>query len=202
MNDMENMENTNTLIAKIIQQLKKLNPNIQASSASDEEINKIKELFPESPESLFQLLRQCNGTWNYPFFPTALELMSAEQMINGFGTADEAIEDLEDTVDIDEFEEFDDAIKPLFFNPQQLILANCNYDCFWLIDFDPAPNGKMGQIIYQDVESGILKVIASSLDELLMAYSKDLNADLFTFDEVDNSISLKSGKDWEIKAAY
>lgn len=123
------------------------------------------------------------------FFPDSLDLLSCDLLI-------ELKDEEQEYLEVDELDCIDAEVKPIFFNQKNLAFASCNYDGFLLIDFDPAPLGKRGQIIYQDMEQGILKVIAPSFEDLLQTYHDDLDSGKFIYDENYCSIALASGKGW------
>lgn len=192
------MSNGNQIIETVVNKVTTLNPEVEITSASEEEIAKLKKLFPQTPELLLQLLKQCNGTIGASFFPDSLELLTCESIIDiseDDDPANQIVDDAENLVN-EGVVFIDKAIKPIFFNKKHLAFASCNGDSFLLIDFDPAPTGRMGQIVYQDAESCILKVIAPSFEDLLKQYCADLENDLFIYDEDYCSILLASGEDW------
>lgn len=170
------MKSIEQVIETIVSKVTELNSDIKITPANDSEIFSLKEEYSQLPNSLFYLLKQCNGTWLTGFFPNAQDLLSCEQI-------SEFDDDLQMDMDVDDFFIYDQSIKPVLFNLKHIAFASCNEDSFLLIDFDPAPDGKMGQIIYQDAESCILTVVASSFDDFLRMYCKALEDNQEIYDE-------------------
>jgi hypothetical protein len=47
--------------------------------------------------------------------------------------------------------------------------AHVNAELIWYFDFDPPPGGALGQVVYEDVEDGLLVRVAPSFSELAAA---------------------------------
>ena len=61
-------------------------------------------------------------------------------------------------------------VKSAFYLPRRVPILDCNRDETWLLDLDPAPGGEVGQVLYRDVEGGVLEVVAPSFAQFLADY--------------------------------
>lgn len=152
--------------------------------ASNENITQIKNLFPEVPESLLELLNYADGTYyrtygdtiiclyflgsdleEYPYY-----LLSSEQIIKNKSLAQEWYSDYVnrkfDPVDIP----IDDKIIDDSSKMKWLHFADCMNNggtSQLFIDFSPSAKGNVGQIVMFVHDSDRIKVIADSFDEYL-----------------------------------
>ncbi len=149
--------------------------------ASKEDIEKLKELYPDIPNSLLQLLDIVDGTYwreyngkeiafyflgsdidEYPYY-----LLSAEQMrdVESFDWLNDYIDrEYEDFVDIDE-RIIDKSNKMCWLHFSDCMNNGGTSQLF--IDFSPSDKGVKGQIVRFLHDPDEIKVIADSFDEYL-----------------------------------
>ena len=152
--------------------------------ASDENIAKIKELFPEVPESLIELLKYVDGTYyrtygdteiclyflgsdleEYPYY-----LLSSEEMIENKSLAQEWYSDYvnrefdPEEIPVDD-RIIDDAGKMKWLHFSDCMNNGGTSQLF--IDFSPSESGTVGQVVMFVHDSDRLEVIADSFEEYL-----------------------------------
>ena len=152
--------------------------------ASSEQIQKIKELFPEVPDSLVELLQYADGTYHrmygntniclyflgsnleeYPYY-----LLSSEQMIENETLAQSWYGDYVDRdfdpeeIPIDD-RIIDDASKMKWLHFSDCMNNGGTSQLF--LDFSPSESGVSGQVVMFVHDSDRLEVIANSFDEYL-----------------------------------
>ena len=152
--------------------------------ASDENIAKIKELFPEVPESLIELLKYADGTYyrtygdtkiclyflgsdleEYPYY-----LLSSEEMIENKSLAQEWYSDYvnrefdPEEIPVDD-RIIDDAGKMKWLHFSDCMNNGGTSQLF--IDFSPSESGTVGQVVMFVHDSDRLEVIADSFEEYL-----------------------------------
>jgi len=152
--------------------------------ASDENIRKIKELFPKVPESLVELLQYADGTYfrtygntkiclyflgsdleEYPYY-----LLSSEQMIENQTLAQRWYADYvnrefdPEDIPIDD-RIIDDASKMRWLHFSDCMNNGGSSQLF--IDFSPSDSGTIGQVVMFVHDSDRIEVIANSFDEYL-----------------------------------
>lgn len=151
--------------------------------ASHADLSKLRELYPDVPETLLELLRLADGTYwreyqgqeialyflgsdleEYPYY-----LLSAKQMVE---TRDEAREFMDylitreygDDIPVDEAVTCDlDSLCWLHFSD----CMNNGGTSQLFIDFSPSESGKRGQILRYVHDPDQLSVIADSFDQYL-----------------------------------
>ena len=152
--------------------------------ASSEQIQRIKELFPEVPESLLELLQYADGTYyraygntniclyflgsnleEYPYY-----LLSSEQIIENETLAQSWYGDYVDRdfdpeeIPIDD-RIIDDASKMKWLHFSDCMNNGGTSQLF--LDFSPSESGVSGQVVMFVHDSDRLEVIANSFDEYL-----------------------------------
>lgn len=152
--------------------------------ASSEQIQKIKELFPEVPDSLVELLQYADGTYHrmygntniclyflgsnleeYPYY-----LLSSEQIIENETLAQSWYGDYVDRdfdpeeIPIDD-RIIDDASKMKWLHFSDCMNNGGTSQLF--LDFSPSKSGVSGQVVMFVHDSDRLEVIANSFDEYL-----------------------------------
>lgn len=152
--------------------------------ACSENIEKIKELFPDAPESLLELLGFADGTYfrtygnttiRLYFFGSTLEeypyyLLSSEEIIENKSMAQEWYSDYvnrefdPEDVPIDE-RIIDDAGKMKWLHFSDCMNNGGSSQLF--IDFSPSDSGTVGQVVMFVHDSDRIEVIANSFDEYL-----------------------------------
>lgn len=152
--------------------------------ACSENIEKIKELFPDAPESLLELLRYADGTYfrtygnttiSLYFLGSTLEeypyyLLSSEEIIENKSLAQEWYSDYvnrefdPEDIPIDE-RIIDDASKMKWLHFSDCMNNGGSSQLF--IDFSPSDSGAIGQIVMFVHDSDRIEVIANSFDEYL-----------------------------------
>lgn len=152
--------------------------------ASSENITRIKELFPDVPESLLELLEYADGTYfrkygditirlfflgseleEYPYY-----LLSSEEIIENKSLAQEWYSDYVnrefDPADIPVDDRIiDDANKMKWLHFSDCMNNGGSSQLF--IDFSPSESGTSGQIVMFVHDSDKIEVIANSFDEYL-----------------------------------
>ena len=161
------------------------------AGATEENIKKIKEEFPETPDSLIELLKIVDGTYHreyqgekitfyflgsdvmgYPYY-----LLSSNQIFenkkDGYYLFGGYIDGEYEDVEVDEkITDDSEKIKWLHFSD----CMNNGGTSKLFIDFSPSEKGKKGQIVRYLHDPDEIKVIADSFDEYLeklMEYGLD-----------------------------
>lgn len=152
--------------------------------ASGENLTRIKELFPEVPESLLEILQYADGTYHRAygnttirlyFFGSTLEeypyyLLSSEEIIENQSLAKKWYSDYvnrefdPDDIPIDD-RIIDDANKMKWLHFSDCMNNGGSSQLF--IDFSPSECGTIGQIVMFVHDSDRIEVIADSFDEYL-----------------------------------
>lgn len=152
--------------------------------ASSENIARIKELFPDVPESLLELLEYTDGTYfrkygnitirlyflgseleEYPYY-----LLSSEEIVENKSLAQEWYSDYvnrefdPDDIPVDD-RIIDDAGKMKWLHFSDCMNNGGSSQLF--IDFSPSESGTIGQIVMFVHDSDRIEVIANSFDEYL-----------------------------------
>lgn len=153
--------------------------------ASEEDLQKIKELYPDVPASLIELLSYIDGTYfreykdkkiclyllgsaleEYPYY-----LLSSQRIVKNEGLAYDYYSeyvnrefDPDEGVDIDG-KIVDDASKMKWLHFSDCMNNGGTSQLF--IDFSPSPSGKAGQVVMFVHDPDSLEVIADSFDEYL-----------------------------------
>ena len=174
------------------------------SPASTEDLTRLRSAIPNVPQALLDILSLHNGeaeAWD-AVFPNGMQLLASKFIIelhkqNG-EIGDTAEDEAENEAAVRDgiFDAPIGPVKNLFFYPGRIPFAHLNYKVFWYLDLEPATGGNMGQIVYEDQENGILRVIAPSLQSLLDHYLADLAQGKFTVE--DGNIKSQGDKDWPI----
>ena len=152
--------------------------------ASSENLTQIKEIFPEVPESLLELLQYADGTYHRVygnttiqlyFFGSTLEeypyyLLSSEEIIENQSLAQKWYSDYvnrefdPDDIPVDD-RIIDDANKMKWLHFSDCMNNGGSSQLF--IDFSPSACGTIGQIVMFVHDSDRIEVIADSFDEYL-----------------------------------
>ncbi|MDO5156146.1 MAG: SMI1/KNR4 family protein [Eubacteriales bacterium] len=152
--------------------------------ASQENILKLKELYPEIPDSLVEMLKYADGTYfreyrgvnialyflgsdleEYPYY-----LLSSGEMIKNQALAQEWYGDYinrefdPEDIPIDD-KIIDDADKMKWLHFSDCMNNGGSSQLF--IDFSPSEKGKNGQVVMFVHDSDYIEVIADSFDEYL-----------------------------------
>ena len=153
-----------------------------AQGASQEDIDRLLELYPDAPESLFELLRLADGTYyrEYPkgeallyFLGSDMEdypyyLLSAEQMADNqgrFARWGDCLINREDEDEVVDEGVCDDMDKLNFLHFSDCCNNGGTSQLF--IDFSPSAKGKKGQVLRYLHDPDELVIIADSFDEYL-----------------------------------
>lgn len=152
--------------------------------ASKENISKIKEMFPDVPKALLELLEFADGTYFRKYEKTKIRLyflgsdlekypyylLSSEQIINNKSLAQEWYGDYVNR----EFDPEDIPVDDKIINDASKMKWLHFSDCMnnggtsqLFIDFTPSESGKVGQIVMFVHDYDRLEVIADSFDEYL-----------------------------------
>ena len=152
--------------------------------ASSENLTQIKQIFPEVPESLLELLQYADGTYHRVygnttiqlyFFGSTLEeypyyLLSSEEIIENQSLAQKWYSDYvnrefgPDDIPVDD-RIIDDANKMKWLHFSDCMNNGGSSQLF--IDFSPSACGTIGQIVMFVHDSDRIEVIADSFDEYL-----------------------------------
>lgn len=90
------------------------------------------------------------------------------------------------------------AVKPQTYSPHWIPLTSSNGDVIRYIDLDPAPGGRVGQVIEVDTECASFAVIAESLTALLSRHAARLQSGEMKIEHdclIDNE---DPGGDWGV----
>lgn len=152
--------------------------------ASGENLTRIKELFPEVPESLLELLQYADGTYHRAYGNTTIRLyflgstleeypyylLSSEEIIENQSLAQKRYSDYvnrefdPEDIPIDD-RIIDDASKMKWLHFSDCMNNGGSSQLF--IDFSPSAYGTVGQIVMFVHDSDRIEVIADSFDEYL-----------------------------------
>ena len=165
---------------------------------SKEEIEKLRTLYPDIPESLVQLLEMVDGTYwreyngvkvgfyflgsdieEYPYYLLSAEQMSQKKDLPWLN--DYINRKYEDEVEIDE-EITDNAAELCWLHFSDCCNNGGTSKLF--IDFSPSPKGIKGQIVRYLHDPDKITVIADSFDEYLQMLI-DNEYDFITEDTID-----------------
>jgi cell wall assembly regulator SMI1 len=133
------------------------------------------------PESLRSMLGTHDGQESPSIFGRDFDFLSSRQMAEHWGMhvtvlshlpADEPSGDFDPEVMV----QCDRGVKPLIASRKWLPFADSNGDVTLYIDFDPAPGGRVGQVIEVDPEGTVWRVLASSFDIYLSERLRQLEA--------------------------
>lgn len=86
-------------------------------------------------------------------------------------------------------------VKPLVIHPKWIPITDMYSETYRYIDLDPAPTGRVGQIIEFDPDVNSFEVIADSFEELLAQHAQRLMAGHFRFDVESEEIVSKRRQD-------
>lgn len=165
--------------------------------ACEENLRRIKDLYPEVPASLIELLSYVDGTYyrmykeeeiclyflgsrleEYPYY-----LLSSEEMIENENLASDYYSDYVNR----EFDPSDVSIDDKIIDDSSKMRWLHFSDCMnnggtsqLFIDFKPSSTGKVGQVVMFLHDPDCIEVIADSFDEYL---EKMLNTDLSFINE-------------------
>jgi hypothetical protein len=165
-----------------------------ATGASPTQLDALKEVYPDCPDSLLQLLAKVNGThWQkyekgevsvlilgsdiaeYPYY-----LRSVEQILEDHAANDKSIADIYDDFFLENPEMVDKRIDAEVSLGERLCFSHCMNNggtSTLFIDFNPTSKGTKGQVIRFVHDPDEYVVIADSFD----AYLKMLIDDKFAF---------------------
>lgn len=152
--------------------------------ASSENLTQIKEIFPEVPESLLELLQYADGTYHRVYGNTTIRLyflgstleeypyylLSSEEIIENQSLAQKWYSDYvnrefdPDDIPVDD-RIIDDASKMKWLHFSDCMNNGGSSQLF--IDFSPSACGTIGQIVMFVHDSDRIEVIADSFDEYL-----------------------------------
>ena len=152
--------------------------------ASDEDLARLKALFPEAPQSLLELLGYADGTYHRMygdtmislyFLGSALEeypyfLLSSEEMTEDKALAQEWYSDYIDRKFDPTDIPIDDRVIDNSAKMKWLHFADCMNNggtSQLFIDFSPSESGKSGQVVMFVHDPDSIEVIADSFDEYL-----------------------------------
>ncbi|WP_231630181.1 SMI1/KNR4 family protein [Lysinibacillus sp. ZYM-1] len=154
----------------------------KAHGATDAQIESLLEIFPNSPQSLIELLKDVNGTYHcqhgqetisvlvlgsdlgdYPYYLKSVEQILADVQ-NQRETIFERYQDFLEYVDIDK------KINMHVPLNERLCFADCMNNggtSSLYIDFSPNEGGQVGQVVRYVHDPDGFEVIATSFDEYL-----------------------------------
>ncbi len=157
--------------------------------AGPDQIAKLLETVPDVPKDLVALLENLNGeepvSW-ISVLPNGMQLMGVEAILQflAYQTSmpDDFLEDIDELVADNVMDRPEGPVKPVFSYSKRVPFAQLNGDVIWYLDLDPAPGGKVGQVVEEDAECMRLRVIADSLNDLFEKYSQDIRNGVFYAD--------------------
>ena len=159
---------------------------------TNEELNELKNVFPDIPESLIELLKYSNGTkiycfqsdvsdGKYPYYLVNSKVMVEEKDAAQKYYGDYISREFDDV-------EIDEKITDDVNNVKWLLFSNCMNNggtSQLFIDFTPSKSGKVGQIVRYLHDPDSIVVIADSFDEFLDSIIKSNYT--FLDDEIERS---------------
>lgn len=201
------MSDITTTFQKIIDAISRIAPQSAANlnpPASSKELTQLGKAIPNVPLALLDMLSLHNGEGAVgdAVFPNGMQLLASNFMIELHKQNHEIGDNAEDEAENDQavrdgiFDAPVGPVKNLFFYPGRVPFAHFNYKVFWYVDLDPASGGNMGQIVHEDQEDGMLRVIAPSLQSLLDHYLADLTQSKLSAGI--GGITSQDDQDWPI----
>lgn len=138
------------------------------------DIAKVKiETSLELPHSISDLLKMFNGEKNTFIFGEDFTLLSTDRIVQSWQMHVDVLNCLPENANTGIFDSevmahCDMGIKPYIANRKWLPFAESDGSITRYIDFDPAPNGKMGQIIEVYPEATEWRLLAENFEEYLI----------------------------------
>lgn len=167
--------------------------------ATQEQLSEIQERVPLLPADWVEILSLHEGeemiSW-ISMFPNGMQLMTVNHILENIRYAESNEEyDGTDLVLSGQMDRPIGPVKPISLSKKRVPFAHINGELIWYFDFDPAPGGRAGQIIYEDLEGSVLSLVANSLDHLFEQYQNGLkNGDFFA--DGDNGQITSRNKNW------
>ncbi|MBN3727502.1 SMI1/KNR4 family protein [Burkholderia sp. Ac-20379] len=176
-----------------------------AGGAPQSQLDVLRAVYPHAPATLVDLLRRLNGTYHQTYGDTRIGVMvlgsdvgsypyyllSVDQIVEeaaeGFGR--ESIADIYDLAEFAPGELFDPRIDATVPMGRRLCFSHCMNNggsSRLYIDFDPAPDGKPGQVIRYLHDPDSYAVLADDFDR----YLAQLVADGLPFLEDQDELEL------------
>ena len=153
-----------------------------SEGASEEELSTAEaRMRVRLPDDVRESYLLHNGTDNGPFFE-CYSLASLGEIIADWTLAESVLEQVELGLDENARTNPIGPIKDITWNLLWIPIMEANGDHV-MIDLDPAPGGKIGQVIKRSHEVGPLRVLANSFREFLSNYADDLEAERYRYDE-------------------
>ena len=186
-------ETLKRLVAAIApESVENLNP-----PASEALLEELRSRVPLVPSEWLIILGRYNGeemiSWN-SMFPDGMQLMDVEHILEkvAYQESRRFLPEEHEEPPPGHYRVFG-PVKPIPFNKCRVPFAHINAELLWLFDFDPAPGGSLGQIVYEDVEDGTFAVVAPSLADLFHQYRTGLESGAFREGE-DGQIESQTGE--------
>ncbi|QEG26409.1 SMI1 / KNR4 family protein [Gemmata obscuriglobus] len=85
-------------------------------------------------------------------------------------------------------------IKPVHWNSQWLPVTDAGSGNHFCVDLDPAPGGKVGQIIWFDHEVGPVRVVASGFAAWLEQYATALESGRYAYHPTEGVIDTQEAE--------
>jgi len=152
--------------------------------ATNKQIDAIEKVVKRQlPETFREFLQKINGQRNdnFYFLPDQALLLSCEEIIIEYV---EQSEFFEDTIEFYNDYQFDDKIRCTVWSETRVPIAGRD-GYFLFIDFDPAPNGTYGQIIFLIDECGFV-VLSPNFDDFLDNYNRLIMQKVLQIRRFDN----------------
>ena len=158
--------------------------------AGPDQIAQLIDTVPDAPTELVAILETHNGeepiSW-ISVLPNGMQLMGVESILQFLSyqtsTPDDFMENIDELVADNVMDRPEGPVKPVFSYSKRVPFAQLNADVIWFLDLDPAPGGKIGQVVEEDAEGMRLRVIADSLNDLFEKYSQDIRNGAFHADD-------------------
>lgn len=154
-----------------------------ARPASESDAVDLSRIARHFPEFLTEILRCFDGELRdsgASIFPNGMRLMACRHIRNVCTYNAARTPDIADSSDL--ITCIGD-VKRVLFNPARIPFAHRNHEVFWSVDFDPPVSGVLGQIVFEDVENGVLAVVADSFVDLMDRMIADLMSGEISEDE-------------------
>lgn len=154
--------------------------------APKSKLEELRSVVPLAPPALLELLQLHNGeemiAW-VSLFPDGMQLMDADHILQTSrhcqGPHGNYVVDVDHLVAQGVMSRPIGPVKPVFSSSKRVPFAHVNAELLWYFDMDPDEGGALGQIVYEDSEALTLGVVATSFEDLVEKYVRDIEAGLF-----------------------
>lgn len=160
-----------------------------SKGASEEQIKEVEKIIKRSlPEDFKLFLKEINGQKSDKLYllPDEALLFSCDEIISEYKEQSDFFED-----SIEFYNEFQDLdkIRCTFLSESRIPIAGRD-GYFLFLDFDPVPNGTIGQVIFLINECDFV-VLASNFNDFLYKYNDLMKNNILQIKEISNGQNNK-----------